>query len=152
MIITLSWLKNHLTTSLNLEKIINKLTDIGLEVEGVKEAQNELSDFKIAKVIKAEKHPNADKLKLCEVSIGNNNDIKKVVCGAQNARKGLVTIYAPPGSIIPKSKMDIMASLQIGPITIALYANSFNFRFYKSGVIDINSNINKHDKFIFIWY
>ena len=99
MIITLSWLKNHLTTSSNLEKIINKLTDIGLEVEAVKEAQNELSDFKIAKVLKAEKHPNADKLKLCEVSIGNNNDIKKVVCGAQNARKGLVTIYAPPGSI-----------------------------------------------------
>ena len=86
MIITLSWLKNHLTTSLNLEKIINKLTDIGLEVEAVKEAQNELSDFKIAKVLKAEKHPNADKLKLCEVSIGKNNDIKKVVCGAQNAR------------------------------------------------------------------
>ena len=75
MIITLSWLKNHLTTSQNLEKIINKLTDIGLEVEGVKEAQNELSDFKIAKVLKAEKHPNADKLKLCDVSIGNNNEI-----------------------------------------------------------------------------
>ena len=107
MIITLSWLKNHLTTSSNLEKIINKLTDIGLEVEAVKEAQNELSDFKIAKVLKAEKHPNADKLKLCDVSIGNNNDIKKVVCGAQNARSGLVTIYAPPGSIIPKSKMKL---------------------------------------------
>ncbi len=107
MIITLSWLKNHLTTSSNLEKIINKLTDIGLEVEAIKEAQNELSDFKIAKVLKAEKHPNADKLKLCEVSIGNNNEIKKVVCGAQNARSGLVTIYAPPGSIIPKSKMKL---------------------------------------------
>ena len=98
MIITLSWLKNHLTTSSNLEKIINKLTDIGLEVEAVKEAQNELSDFKIAKVLKAEKHPNADKLKLCDVSIGNNYDIKKVVCGAQNARSGLVTVYAPPVS------------------------------------------------------
>ena len=59
--------------------------------------------LKLLKVLKAEKHPNADKLKLCDVSIGNNNEIKKVVCGAQNARKGLVTIYAPPGSIIPKS-------------------------------------------------
>ena len=107
MIITLSWLKNHLTTSLNLEKIINKLTDIGLEVEAVKEAQNELSDFKIAKVLKAEKHPNADKLKLCDVSIGKNDEIKKVVCGAQNARSGLITIYAPPGSIIPKSKIKL---------------------------------------------
>ena len=107
MIITLSWLKNHLATSANLEKIINKLTDIGLEVEQVKEAQNELSDFKIAKVLKAEKHPNADKLKLCEISLGSNNKIKKVVCGASNAREGLVTIYAPPGSVIPKSKIKL---------------------------------------------
>ena len=55
MIITLSWLKNHLATSANLEKIINKLTGIGLEVEGIKEGQNVLSDFKIAKIIKVEK-------------------------------------------------------------------------------------------------
>ena len=80
MIITLSWLKNHLVTSANFEKIINKLTDIGLEVEQVKEYQNELSDFKIAKVLKAEKHPNADKLKLCDISLGNNNEVKKIPC------------------------------------------------------------------------
>ena len=69
MIITLSWLKNHLNTSANLGKIIDKLTGIGLEVEEIKENQGELSDFKVAKVLKAEKHPNADKLKLCEVSL-----------------------------------------------------------------------------------
>jgi len=106
MIITLSWLKNHLSTSANLSKIIDKLTGIGLEVEGVKESQGELSDFKVAKVLKAEKHPNADKLKLCDVSLGDNKTIK-VVCGAANARNGLVTIYAPPGSIIPKTKMKL---------------------------------------------
>ena len=106
MIITLSWLKNHLTTSANLSKIIDKLTGIGLEVEGVKESQGELSGFKVAKVIKAEKHPNADKLKLCDVSLGDNKLIK-VVCGAANARDGLVTIYAPPGSVIPKTKMKL---------------------------------------------
>ena len=106
MIITLSWLKNHLTTSANLSKIIDKLTGIGLEVEGVKESQGELSGFKVAKVMKAEKHPNADKLKLCDVSLGGNKLIK-VVCGAANARDGLVTIYAPPGSVIPKTKMKL---------------------------------------------
>ena len=106
MIITLSWLKNHLTTSANLSKIIDKLTGIGLEVEGVKESQGELSGFKVAKVMKAEKHPNADKLKLCDVSLGDNKLIK-VVCGAANARDGLVTIYAPPGSVIPKTKMKL---------------------------------------------
>ena len=78
MIITLSWLKNHLSTSANLEKIIDKLTSIGLEVEEIKEAQNELSDFKIAKVLKVEKHPNADKLKLCDVSLGDGKQIKKL--------------------------------------------------------------------------
>jgi len=106
MIITLSWLKDHLSTSVNLEKIIDKLTAIGLEVEGIKENQGELSDFKVAKVLKAEKHPNADKLKLCEVSLGNSKTIK-VVCGAANARDGLISVYAPPGSIIPKTKMKL---------------------------------------------
>ena len=107
MIITLSWLKNHLATSANLEKIIDKLTGIGLEVEGIKEGQNELSDFKIAKVLKAEKHPNADKLKLCDVSLGDSKTIK-VVCGAANARNGLVTIYAPPGSVIPRDRKSVV--------------------------------------------
>ena len=106
MIITLSWLKDHLNTSANLEKIIDKLTGIGLEVEGINESQGELSHFKVAKVLKAEKHPNADKLKLCEVSLGNNETVK-VVCGATNARNGLISVYAPPGSVIPKSKMKL---------------------------------------------
>ena len=106
MIITLSWLKDHLSTNANLKKIIDKLTGIGLEVEEINESQGELSDFKIAKVLKAEKHPNADRLKLCEVSLGNNKTIK-VVCGAANARDGLVSVYAPPGSVIPKNKMKL---------------------------------------------
>ena len=75
-------------------------------MEGVKENQGELSDFKVAKIIKADKHPNADKLKLCEVSLGENQHIK-VVCGAENARDGLISVYAPPGAIIPKTKMKI---------------------------------------------
>ena len=103
MIITLSWLKNHLNTQVSLNKIIEGLTNIGLEVENVKENQNNLNDFKIAKILNVEKHPNADKLKLCDVSLGNKK-IVKVVCGAANVRNGLVTVYAPPGSIIPKTK------------------------------------------------
>tara|TARA_A100001011_G_scaffold67855_1_gene69166 strand:- start:2674 stop:5070 length:2397 start_codon:yes stop_codon:yes gene_type:complete len=106
MILTLSWLKNHLNTSASIGKIIEKLTDIGLEVEGIKENSGELSEFKVAKIIKTNKHPNADKLKLCEVSLGGPEAIK-VVCGANNARDGLVTVYAPPGAIIPKSKLKL---------------------------------------------
>ena len=106
MIITLPWLKEHLKTNANENEIINKLTNIGLEVESVKENAGELSEFKIAKIIKAEKHPNADKLKVCDVNIGGKETLK-VVCGAPNARDGLITIYAPPGAIIPKTKFQL---------------------------------------------
>ena len=106
MIITIPWLKEHLNTKANEEKIIEQLTNIGLEVESVKANSGEMSEFKIAKVLKAEKHPNADKLKVCDVSLGDGKIIK-VVCGATNAREGLFTIYAPPGAVIPKSKIKL---------------------------------------------
>jgi len=106
MIITIPWLKEHLQTKANEAKIIDQLTNIGLEVESIKENLGELSDFKVAKILKAEKHPNADKLKVCDVSLGDNKIIK-VVCGAQNARDGLITIYAPPGAVIPKTKFEL---------------------------------------------
>ena len=106
MIITFSWLKEHLKTNAKETEIIDKLTNIGLEVEGAKENLNELSDFKIAKILKVEKHPNADKLKVCDVSIGGK-EVLKVVCGAPNARDGLVTIYAPPGATIPKTNFKL---------------------------------------------
>ena len=106
MIITIPWLKEHLKTSAKENEIIDHLTNIGLEVEGVKENSGEMSKFKIAKVLKAEKHPNADKLKVCDVNIGGK-EILKVVCGAPNAREGLITIYAPPGAVIPKTNFEL---------------------------------------------
>jgi phenylalanyl-tRNA synthetase beta chain len=106
MIITIPWLKEHLKTSAKESEIISQLTNIGLEVEGFKENSGEMSRFKIAKVLKAEKHPNADKLKVCDVTIGGK-EILKVVCGAPNAREGLITIYAPPGAIIPKTNFEL---------------------------------------------
>ena len=106
MIITIPWLKEHLKTSAKESEIINHLTNIGLEVEGVTENSGEMGKFKIAKVLKAEKHPNADKLKVCDVTIGGK-EILKVVCGAPNAREGLITIYAPPGAVIPKTNFEL---------------------------------------------
>ena len=104
MIITLPWLKEHLKTKANENEIIEKLINIGLEVEGIKEKSEGLKKFKIAKITKAEKHPNADKLKVCEVNIGGKENLK-VVCGAPNARAGLITIYAP--TIIPKNNFEL---------------------------------------------
>ena len=106
MIITIPWLKEHLKTSAKENEIIDRLINIGLEVEGVKENSGDLGKFKIAKVLKTEKHPNADKLKVCDVTIGGK-EILKVVCGAPNAREGLITIYAPPGAIIPKTNFEL---------------------------------------------
>ena len=81
MITSLSWLKNHLETKANLNEVAERLTEIGLEVESIKSSDSNSDNFIICKIIKAEKHPNADKLKLCDVDIGLGTLIK-VVCGA----------------------------------------------------------------------
>jgi phenylalanyl-tRNA synthetase beta chain len=105
MKVTFSWLKDHLKTSVNIEKIVSTLNNVGLEVESVGTTDKN-NFFLVAKIIKAEKHPNADKLKLCDVDIGSGK-ILKVVCGASNARDGLLTVYAGPGAIIPKNQLKI---------------------------------------------
>ena len=106
---TLSWLKDHLDTKLTENQIIDKLTDIGLEVESVDSQSSDLESFVVAKILKSEKHPNADRLKVCDVDIGKKDSIK-VVCGAPNAKKDLLTIYAPPGATIPKNRMKLVIS------------------------------------------
>jgi len=105
MKVTSSWLKDHLKTSANVEKIVSTLNNIGLEVESVGTTDKN-NFFLVAKIVKAVKHPNADKLKLCDVDIGSGK-ILKVVCGASNARDGLLTVYAGPGAIIPKNQLKI---------------------------------------------
>ena len=109
MKITTDWLKDHLDTDFNENQIIDKLTDVGLEVESVEKQSGELDSFVVAKIIKAEKHPNADRLRVCDVDIGSGNLIK-VVCGAPNAKDGLITIYAPPGAIVPKNQTKLVVS------------------------------------------
>ena len=109
MKITFDWLQDHLKTNLKEKDLLEQLTNIGLEVESVENLSAENQLFKIAKIIKTEKHPNADRLKVCDVNIGDK-DIKKVVCGAANAREGLITIYAPPGAIIPKTKTKLVVA------------------------------------------
>ena len=109
MKITTNWLKEHLDTKLNENQIIDKLTDIGLEVEGVDIQSGELDSFIVAKILKAEKHPDADRLRVCDVDIGTGNPVK-VVCGAPNAKDGLLTIYAPPGAVVPKNQMKLVVS------------------------------------------
>ncbi|MCA1435629.1 phenylalanine--tRNA ligase subunit beta [Bradyrhizobium sp. BRP20] len=98
---TLSWLKDHLETDEPLEKLADKLTMIGLEVENIEDKAKALKPFTIAKVISAEQHPNADRLRVCMVDTGDGGAPVQVVCGAPNARAGLVSVFSPPGTYIP---------------------------------------------------
>ncbi len=108
---TLSWLKEHLETEASLEEIVDKLTMIGLEVEHVEDKAKELAPFIVARVVSAEKHPNADKLKVCMVDAGDGA-LVQVVCGAPNARAGMMGVFARPGTHIPGTGLD----LKIGAI------------------------------------
>ena len=109
MKITYDWLKDHLKTNQTEEKLLEQLTNVGLEVEGVESLSEGQDLFKVAKILKTEKHPDADRLKVCDVDVGDK-EIKKVVCGAPNAREGLLTIYAPPGAVIPKSGLKLVVA------------------------------------------
>jgi len=98
---TLSWLKDHLETTATLSQLCEKLTAIGLEVEGVEDHAAALAPFKVAQIIEAEKHPDADRLKVCKVNTGEK--IIQIVCGAPNARAGLKTVLSLPGDVIPST-------------------------------------------------
>jgi phenylalanyl-tRNA synthetase beta chain len=111
---TLPWLKEHLDTDASLTEIVDKLTMIGLEVERVEDRASLLKPFVIASVISAEKHPNADRLRVCMVDIGPLGDGKQiqVVCGAPNARAGMKGVFSPPGTFIPGKNI----TLSVGTI------------------------------------
>ena len=138
---TIGWLKEHLDTRFKDNEIIEKLTDIGLEVESFEKARSEFDNFKVAKIINTEKHPNADRLKVCDVDIGEENTIK-VVCGAPNAKKNLFTVYAGPGSIIPKSKTKLTISKIRGVISYGMLCseNELNISDESQGITELSPN------------
>src|SRR6185503_16425560 len=105
--ITLSWLKDHLETSASVAGITEKLALIGLDVEGVDDPAAKLGAFTIARVIEAKRHPNADKLQVCKVDTGSGT--VEVVCGAPNAKTGMIGVFAPTGSYIPGTKITLEA-------------------------------------------
>ncbi|WP_315723168.1 MULTISPECIES: phenylalanine--tRNA ligase subunit beta [unclassified Bradyrhizobium] len=109
---TLSWLKDHLDTDETVEKLADKLTMIGLEVEHLEDKAKLLAPYRIARVVSAEQHPNADRLRVCMVDTGDGGAPVQVVCGAPNARAGLVSVFSPPGTYIPGKNI----TLSVGTI------------------------------------
>ncbi|MDW4498593.1 phenylalanine--tRNA ligase subunit beta [Sulfitobacter sp. D35] len=96
---TLSWLKEHLDTTASVEEIAEALTDLGLEVEGVEDRGARLRDFTLGFVRSAEKHPDADRLRVCQVE--TDEGVKQIICGAPNAREGITVVIAKPGVYVP---------------------------------------------------
>ncbi|MDP3633416.1 YtpR family tRNA-binding protein, partial [Phenylobacterium sp.] len=96
---TLSWLREHLDTTASTTELVEAMTMAGLEVEHVADPATKLAAFTVAKIVEAVQHPNADRLRVCQVDTVDGR--KEIVCGAPNARAGLTTIYAPIGAYVP---------------------------------------------------
>jgi phenylalanyl-tRNA synthetase beta chain len=105
----LSWLKDHLDTTADATQIAEKLTSLGLEIEGVEDASAALSAFRVARVLTAEKHPQADKLQVLSVDVGSGQPLQ-VVCGAPNARAGMIGVLGLPGAVVPANGMELRKS------------------------------------------
>lgn len=103
---TLAWLKEHLDTSATAAEIAERLTMTGLEVEAVEDKGKEFAPFRIARVVSCEQHPNADRLRVCIVDPGDGSRVQ-VVCGARNARAGMIGVFAPAGTHIPGTGIDL---------------------------------------------
>ncbi|WP_306005932.1 phenylalanine--tRNA ligase subunit beta [Aquicoccus porphyridii] len=107
---TLSWLKDHLDTTASVDEIAEALTDLGLEVEEITNPLDKLGNFTLGKVISAEQHPDADRLRVCMVETDEGE--KQIVCGAPNAREGIIVVIAKPGDYVP----GIDTTLSVGKI------------------------------------
>ena len=146
---TWSWLKEHLETDKKLEEIINILPMLGLEVEEVEDKSKKLKDFIIAKVVDCITHPNADRLKILSVD-DNSGVLHQVICGAPNARKGLVGVFAKPGMYIPGTGI----TLEIGEIRgeksygMMCSERELEISDEHDGIIEISSKAKIGDKYV----
>jgi phenylalanyl-tRNA synthetase beta chain len=135
---TLAWLKEHLETDAPLAAIVDKLTMIGLEVESVADRGKVLAPFAIARVISAEQHPNADRLRVCMVDTGAGEPVQ-VVCGAPNARAGMKGVFVPPGAFIPGKNMTLGIGTIRGVESRGMLVSEFELQISEDheGIIDL---------------
>jgi phenylalanyl-tRNA synthetase beta chain len=134
---TLSWLKEHLDTTATLTEVRDRLTMLGLEVEGITNPAESLKGFVVGYVIEAVQHPNADRLRVCKVDTGSG--VLQVVCGAPNARTGMKGIFAPAGSYIPGTDLHLKASKIRGEESNGMLCSSRELQLGDdhSGIIDL---------------
>jgi len=141
MKLTLSWLKDHLETDAPLDEIVETLTRIGLEVEAVHDPAAALKDFVVAEIVEAERHPDADRLQVCKVATGSGGPLQ-VVCGAPNARKGLKTVFASPGTHIPGKNFTLGKGVIRGVESLGMLcsAEELGLGGDSHGIMELDSN------------
>ena len=120
---TLAWLRTHLETTATLDELVAALVMLGLEVDGIEDRSKSLKPFTAAKVISAVQHPNADKLRVCMVETKDGQI--QVVCGAPNARAGMVGVFAPVGSVIPRNGMELKEGTIRGEASRGMLCSAF---------------------------
>jgi phenylalanyl-tRNA synthetase beta chain len=138
MKLTLSWLEDHLDTDASLDAVVDKLTMIGLEVENVENKAAALAPFTIARVISAEQHPNADRLRVCIVDTGSGDPVQ-VVCGAPNARGGMKSVFSPPGTFIPGKNITLGVGTIRGVESRGMLCSAFELQLSDDheGILDL---------------
>ncbi len=138
---TLSWLKEHLQTDASIDEIVERMTMTGLEVESVEDAGGKLKAFTVARIVSAEKHPNADKLQVCQVETALGN--LEIVCGAPNARAGLVTAFAPIGTTIPGSGITLEAKPVRGVVSNGMLCSGAELELDTDadGILELDPNL-----------
>jgi phenylalanyl-tRNA synthetase beta chain len=140
---TLAWLKDHLDTSASIAELTDKLSALGLEVEGIEDRSAKLAPFTIARVIEAKQHPNADKLKVCKVATGSG--VVEVVCGAPNARTGMIGVFAPVGSYIPGKAVHLEARPVRGIVSAGMLVSEAELELSDaaSGIIELPAEMGE---------
>src|SRR5262245_36412552 len=135
---TLSWLREHLDTDASVDALANKLTMIGLEVENVADKGKALGAFTIARVVSAEQHHNADRLRVCMVDTGTGDPVQ-VVCGAPNARTGMKGVFVPPGAFIPGKNITLAVGTIRGVESRGMLVSEFELQLSDDheGIIDL---------------
>ena len=138
---TLSWLKDHLETSATIAEVAEAMTMAGLEVEHVVDPAAKLAAFSVAKIIEAVQHPNADRLRVCQVETKDGR--KEIVCGAPNARAGLTTIYAPLGTYVPGSGITLEARPVRGVVSNGMLCSAAELETAEesAGILELADNL-----------
>jgi len=138
---TLSWLKMHLDTDASVEQVVNAMTMAGLEVEHVDDPAGKLAAFSVARIIEAVQHPNADRLRVCQVE--TIDGMKEIVCGAPNARAGLTTIYAPIGAYVPGLDVTLVEKPVRGVISNGMLCSASELQANddSDGIMDLSADL-----------